>query len=211
LHSLIKSNKEGLEVNQNRVFILSFFYILELIVSGCATTPIHSTNDPKVDISNYRTFKWLTQADAEALELENPTFEHLAGTVRVVSLPELNDKIRPLVIRDLEKNGYEESTQGIPDFYVTYYAKRKDEDWLSSWNGTTLSINNVPVVMFPGFERTKTREFRDGMVYLTFYDSKTKRPSWNVSFFSDRIGPSPDTPQIASVVEQLVMNFVTQS
>jgi hypothetical protein len=136
--------------------------------------------------------------------LNNPRIDYIAGSTRVVYVPQINQKIRSLVEQELNQNGYAPSPDSYPDFFVTFYAKKKDQDWVSSWSGTTPSVQNVPVVIFPGYERTGTRRFQEGMVYLTLYDSKTKRPSWTGSVQTLKLESDVGKPEDVAAVEKLV-------
>jgi hypothetical protein len=183
------------------------FAVSAVLACACSTGPVSSYKDTSAPLASYHTFQWLTQADADRLKLQNPKFDYLAGTARIVRRPELEARVRPEIEKRLEKDGFEASVGGTPDFYVTYYGKAKDEDWVSSWQGATLTINNVPVVIFPNFNQDYAYQFREGIIYLVIYDPKTRKPAWTGKLQSEKFGPHFESPEITAAVDQLADNF----
>jgi hypothetical protein len=164
--------------------------------------------DSEIELARYHTFQWLTQNQVRELRLEDPyTNDVTSAPVRVVIRPELESRIRPLVEADLRTQGLVSSRSTPPDFYVTYYGKAKNEDWVSSWSGITPGIWRTPVVIFPNYSLGAARDSRDNVVYLTFYDRRTKRPAWTGSIDRSNYGKSLDDATLSSEINDLTRAF----
>lgn len=175
--------------------------------TACSTGEIESQKDPNVDMARYRTYAWLTQEDAKQLDLENPKIDYIAGAVRVVQKPEIEQKIRDVVETDLRKQGFQPAQSGNPDFYVTFYGKAKNEDWVSSWHGFTAGVQNIPIVMYPDLERASAFRYQEGTLLVVFYDPKTRRPAWTGSIFGVLSGQAVNEAQVATSLKLLIQDF----
>jgi hypothetical protein len=150
-----------------------------LASAGCAGQPIRAYHAPdEALLRRGRTFQWLGQAEAAELRLSNPPVDYMGGTVRIERDPDLDSRLRPKVEESLRRKGFRPVTQGMADLFVTFYVEQKDGDWSSSWDGSTVGVENVPIVMFPDFDKALARRYSAGNVYLVLYDVESKRPVW---------------------------------
>jgi hypothetical protein len=196
------------------VFLLSLLFmrilgaaLLLLSTFGCSSSPVGSMRDTSVDLSKYHTYAWVTQSASIQLRLSDPNVDYtILNWIRIRQRPDLESQIKPVVDQDLQKNGFFPALgDQKPDFYVTYYAKAKDEDWISTWTGITPGVN-APVIVFPNFDRAKDFQHVDGMVYLTFYGADSKKPIWTGRANTEAFGPNRE-PAIEAAVNQLVDEF----
>ncbi len=176
-------------------------------LAACSSSPFFSFSDKKAPIASYKTYQWISQSEADQLRLMKPPIDYMSGNVKVVRRPDLEQKLRSDIEADLNKEGYKANTDGNPDFYVTFYGKAKDENWVSSWEGNTAGVRNVPVVIFPEFDRDKARNYTEGTVYVTVYDARSKAPAWTGVMTKPNIGPTLTESEASSAVSQIVTEF----
>jgi len=157
--------------------LLGFSFSVGLLHSACSSGPT-VRKDREINLSNYRTYQWVSQEHVEELHLLDPKINYLASTVRVTRNEADEERIKAIVDESLRKQGFGPSGGAPPDFYVTYYKQAKNEDWVSTWSGFTTSIDDVPVVIFPDYSRAGARGYREGVAYLTIYDAETQKPAW---------------------------------
>ncbi len=147
-------------------------------MSACSSSPVETKQDREVDTTKYKTYSWISQPEAHYLRLDNPRqIDYMTGISKIVRRPEYEEKLKESVNQQLNARGLRETSE-VPDFYITFYGKAKDDDWVSTWAGTAPSILNVPLVMYPNFDRLSARNYQEGSLLLVFYDSKTKKPVW---------------------------------
>lgn len=160
-----------------------FLAVLSAGVSACASGP-DVRKDTGVDLAGYHTFRWLSESEARELRLADPVIDGpTSEPVRIITRPALEERLRPLIEARLNAEGFRASNDGNPDFFVTFYGKSKDDDWVSSWSGSTPALVHVPLVVFPHYDSSGARDFREGVVYLVIYDSHTKKPAWTGSIY----------------------------
>lgn len=137
-----------------------------------------SLSDEDVDLRRYKSYQWLDQAKAQEFRLNDPEIDFLTEGVEIERRPELEARFCPMIDKILLNKGYVKSADGKPDFFVTYYAKAANQNWVSTWRGSTPGINNVPVVIFPEFKRELGYDYRLGNIYLVLYDPRTFSAAW---------------------------------
>lgn len=81
---------------------------------GCASISVDWNYDPGADFSGLKTFDWA------------PEPQEKTGDPRIDN-PLLGKNIRHVVENQLVTQGYQKSTTGSPDFWVSYHAAVKDE------------------------------------------------------------------------------------
>jgi hypothetical protein len=194
---------------KNINFLISALAVL--LTVGCSSGPVSSSKDPGADLAKYHSYRWISPAEAKDLRLDNPSIEYVTGGVRIVQRPQIEDKLRPAVEKELKQNGFVPASEGAPDFFVTYYGKSKGDEWVSTWAGLAPGIDNVPVVIFPGYDRSQTRDYREGTVFLTFYDARSKNPAWTGRFQSEKLSPNIDDQKLAKSVALLISEFQKSS
>jgi hypothetical protein len=151
---------------------------LSLLAGGCSTMGVDSKRDTRIDVSRYKTYQWVTNSEARQLNLDNPKqIDYMTGFAKLKQRKDVEPQLKGSIDQELKRQGYSE-VSGSPDFYVTYFGKAKDQDWISTWSGSVPSIGNIPLIMYPGFNQTVARTYRDGDLLLVFYDAKTKSPAW---------------------------------
>jgi hypothetical protein len=96
-----------------------------------------------------------------------------------------------------------------PDFYVTYYGKARDRDWISTWSGRTPTKNRVPVVIFPNYDETAipALQHQEGLVYFVVYDAKTRMPAWSGAISQSDPNPDFSSPQTEAAIDKLIDEF----
>jgi hypothetical protein len=182
---------------------------LFLFISSCSNPTVATQQDKNVNIQNYKTYRWISQEDAEYLSLRDPrTNQPVQAWVNVVKKPQTEQRVREVVEQDLNKQNYAPQTTGTPDFFVTFYSQARDKEWLSSWTGITLAFQNAPLVIYPNFDMHKALEFRPGTAYIVVYDAKTKRPAWTGEVI-DAISPQGEVnaPVVTARIQELIAKF----
>jgi uncharacterized protein YceK len=191
---------------------IKFFLVLGTLASilifwsGCSSQTL-SSKDRNVDLSKYRTYKWISESDADYLNLHNPNYKYPIAYMTVERKPAFEEKVRARVEEDLDNRGFTEATTESPDFYVTYYGKAQDQNWVTSWSGRTPNIADVPIVIFPDLNPSQARNHIDGTVYLVFYDARTKKAAWTGKFRNEDFGQNINDTEIATAVDELVSAF----
>ena len=188
------------------ILLVSAPLIFGGMFGGCSSSAL-SAKDSSTDLSKYRTYKWITESDADYLNLHNPNYKFPVAYMTVERKPEIEEKVRDRVEADLDNRGFTEATTESPDFYVTYYGKARDQNWVTSWSGRTPNIADVPIVIFPDLNPSQARDHIDGTVYLVFYDARTKRAAWTGRFRNSDFGPEINDSEITSAVDELVSEF----
>lgn len=174
---------------------------------SCASKAVWNTSDNSVNTTQYRTYQWITPAIARDMKLSDPKLDYvIMNWINVVRRPDISAKVEEVVSADLDEKGYGRAKDGKPDFYITFYAKQKDDDWLSSWAGNTPGII-APVVIFPYYSRAQSQENLDHVVYLTVYDGKSLKPVWtgraNTKLFGDSFGEK----EMVAASDRLITDF----
>jgi hypothetical protein len=160
----------------NRRFGLSALAALA-VVYACSASPIREDQDRRADRSHYQTYQWISTSDVKTLRLDDPNIDYVTGYSHIARRPDIELQLQIPVDRQLQAKGYRLAEHN-PDFYVTFYGRSKSGDWVSTWDGRAPSVNDVPVVIFPDYDRSEARRYRDGTLLLVLYDAKTTRPAW---------------------------------
>jgi hypothetical protein len=180
---------------------------LVLALVGCAAPAVETTRDAAMDVAHYRTFAWIDGDAARRLRLDNPAgIDFVTGYTSIVRRPEIEPDLKASVERELHSRGFTENAEH-PDFYVTFYGKAKDEDWVSTWSGRTPSIENVPLIMYPNLDRAAARAYREGSLLLVFYDPRTRKPAWTGSIANALSGKKVDLSTVTADLGSLVAEF----
>src|SRR4051812_22167934 len=90
-----------------------------LVASACSSAPANVGKDPGVDLSKYKTYQWVTQNEVAGLGLQEPKVDFVVGSTDVQTRSDLEPQIRDLIDRGLQRQGFRQTTDGKPDFYVT--------------------------------------------------------------------------------------------
>jgi hypothetical protein len=183
--------------------------ITQVLLWGCST--VKTTEDRASSVASYQRYSWLNQDDANQLNLKNPDIQYMAGEVHITQNPDIDNKIRPLIEKELNKQGWIKTEQEVPDVYVTYYGKTKDGQWVSTWSGSTPAVNQVPVVIFPNFRQDRAHQFREGQVFITLYDTKTKKAAWTTSVLSQKYGLQLDEKDVATAINDMLKDLPRSS
>ncbi len=155
--------------------------MIALLVGLSACSSVTTTHDSRVNLAKYHTYQWVTQAESRDLNLQNPpTIDFIVGVTRITRRPDIEGQLQASVDKDMKMRGFALASAN-PDFYVTYFGRAKDQDWVSTFEGQVPSVDNVPIIAYPGLDRAQARTYRDGTIMLVFYDAKTKAASWNGS------------------------------
>jgi hypothetical protein len=177
------------------------------IAAGCSAPAVETRRDDQVDLSRYKTYQWLSEGDAKALKLDNPTqVDFITGYSTVKRRADLEPRLKTVVDDKLKAMGFSAALGG-PDFFVTYFGKAKDEDWVSTFNGRVPSIENVPLVMFPGFDRSAAHAYVEGTLLLVFYDPRTKSPVWTGSMSRALEGKELNLGTVTAALERILSEF----
>jgi hypothetical protein len=174
-----------------------------LSVASCSSAPANLGSDENVDVSKYKTYRWVSQNDVKVLRLEEPEVDFITGSSTVTSREDVVPRAREVIDRALKDVGYQQVGDGTPDFFVTFYIKAKDQDWVSTWQGATDSINSTPLVIFPGYNRDMAYRSREDDFYVTFYDPKTLRPSWTGRVVTTSPMSNPGSPEAEHAASEL--------
>ncbi len=174
---------------------------------GCSSSGPIVREDTSTAFSSYRSFQWVTQNQIQELKLVDPRIDYITDQARIVERPAQEQRVKPLIEAALKKQGYVLSQEARPDFYVTYYGKAKNDDWVSTWAGSTPAVDNVPVIIFPYYSRESTRTHREGVVYLTIYDARTQKPVWTGSISNMNFEHGLDGPALSAAIDQLTREF----
>jgi hypothetical protein len=155
----------------------------------------------------YKTYQWVTQPEAAYLNLQNPpTVDFVLGSSDITRRPDIEPGLISTVDQELQAKGFTLTTAN-PDFYVTIFGRAKNSDWVSTWQGSAPSVDNVPIIMYPGYDRGQARTYRDGMIVLVFYDAKTRKPAWTGVMAGVLQKRSVDLASVQKDLTQLIKDF----
>ncbi len=182
-----------------------------LALSSCAGSPVTSATDKTVKIGQYKTYQWVGQSEAAQLSLERPHFQYQSSLIKVNTRPDIDEKLKPLIEEQLSKAGYIKSTNGKPDFLLSYYARAKNESWISTWKGTTPGQNDVPIVIFPNFNQDMSFAYRPGNIYLVLYDPHTHSAAWTGTAFGPQDTMTLKETQVEKGLKLLVAELKKDS
>lgn len=181
---------------------------LGILIQSCSSSPLRTAEADGAQIGSYKTYQWLTPEVANDMKFDRVQPMYISALAEVHRDTSIESQVRAEIEQGLRKDGYQPSTDRMPDFYVTFYGKAKDGRWISSWEGTTPSLYDVPVVIFPDFETKKmTRSYRDGTVYLVVYDAKTRKPAWTGEIQAGRFETGERKQEIVKAIHELVDKF----
>ena len=75
--------------------------------------------DDQINLSRYKIYLWLTDAEVRDLKIENPpTLDFIAGYTEITRRPDLEPLLEKAVDDNLQAKGLTRGG-GNPDFYVT--------------------------------------------------------------------------------------------
>jgi hypothetical protein len=176
-----------------------------LVLTACSTVSTYT--DPKADLSTYKTYRWVGESEAKLLNLGSPpTVDYVMGYSDVTRRNDLEPELKSVVDQTLHAKGFSLAADN-PDFFVTVYGRAKDSDWVSTYQGSVPSVNNVPVIMYPAYDLANARTYRDGMLVLVFYDAKTKKPAWTGVMADVLHKKDVDLASISSDLRELTQQF----
>ncbi|MEI7751178.1 MAG: DUF4136 domain-containing protein [Candidatus Omnitrophota bacterium] len=144
------------------------------VLTGCATTEIHTDYDYKADFSALKTFAWVPDMKQES---QDP---------RVAN--EVTDaKIRSAVEKALIAKGYQMTDAGQANFWVAYQAaiEEKFDARMTNYPYTTPSTRNIAngnyaqdLTWAYGGSKTFLSHYEEGTLILDIVDPQGKKLMW---------------------------------
>lgn len=167
--------------NLKRLGVFAFAVVL----LGSCTSSAHIEKDPSTNLSNYRTYSWIEDANRDKKDHKN-------------DLVEAN--IKSAVAQQLDKNGYRQ-VKNNPDLLLTYDIlleknERRNSQPVYSQPYTRLYYNRYTrrygTIYYPsqvvGYD-TYTTPVKEGTVTVTMIDPKTDKTIWQ-GWATDEINSS---------------------
>lgn len=177
------------------------------LLSACAGSPVLSFSDGSIDTSRYRSYQWVDQDAAHSLRLDNPPNTYPHDYTGIERRPVEEEEAKRAINQDLQKAGYVEAAEK-PDFFVTYFARAKDRDWVSTWEGSTpAGPGGIPFVMYPHFDPSLGDSYRKNALVVVFYDAATRRPVWTGNILNALAGQKIDKEKVTADLSSLVSKF----
>ena len=191
--------------------VRTFGIALLTMLSACAPITVDWNYDPGANFAGLRTFAWA------------PDPQKKTGDPRVDN-PLVDKNIRHAVENQLAAQGYQKSTTGSPDFWVSYHAAVEDEldvtvveeyQGYSSpgrWNRPGTAYR-APYRTRPGAARIETRvetyEYAKGTLILDIVDPAQKQLIWRGSAQSEIQTASQEKKleKLNKAVAKILSNF----
>lgn len=142
--------------------ILSILFSVGLLIGivGCSSIAVKSDYDQEVNFANLKTFDWIAQPQKPA---SDPILE---GTL-------MEKRIQNAVNKGLTAKGYQQQTDGEPDFLLAYHIGVKDKLDVQDWG-----YGYGPRRFWRWGGVVQVREYQEGTLILDIIDSKSKQLIW---------------------------------
>ena len=177
-----------------KIFILSC--IMMLMLSACAGVDVQTETAKDADFTGFASYSWLEVAGEEA------------GQVRANN-PEVAAWVKASVDRQLLKKGYVKSSNGQPDFLLSWFGAVEKKVKVESINHLYSSYGYGAVVASMPLEARKggvEREYEEGTLLLDVLDPKTHRMLWRGSGTA-KLLQGMEKDDAALYVDRLVKNI----
>ncbi len=179
---------------------------IQLLIAGAILTTtltgqdVIRDYDRSVNVSQYKTFDWVERKTIPIIRVEESTDPRLSSEV-------LNDQIRSLVEKELEKKGYRKATNSEPDFRVSYVAIGKYDLSSSAW-AATYSPQQPYGHWRPFYDSTKDHNLqRSGTLTLDFVDGAENKLIWRGTA-RDTFNKPKDAPKkIDKAIKKIFKKF----
>ncbi len=176
-----------------------------LALAGCGTPEVRTARTADTMDRTRMSWHWITQADVARLHLEHPpTVQGSTQPVAIRNEPGLTERVKERFERQLKRRGFLRARELNPDIYVTFYAKAKDQPWLSSWEGSTPGTGAVPLLPFPDQDPTVARRHEDGTLYVTVIDGRSLKTIYTAWVQDPEFGPQFAQSRIYPAARDLV-------
>jgi hypothetical protein len=142
-----------------------------LMISGCGGVDVQTETAKGADFTGFLSYGWLDVAAPDA------------GEVRANS-PEVAAWVKASVDRQLLKKGYVKSTNGQPDFLLSWLGAVEKKVKVESINHLYSSYGYGSVAASMPLETMKggvEREYEEGTIILDVLDPKTHKMLWRGS------------------------------
>jgi hypothetical protein len=152
-----------------KYFILSC--IVLLMISGCGGVAVQTETANDANFAGFSSYEWLDVASVDA------------GGVRANS-PEVAAWVKASVDRQLLNKGYVKSTNGQPDFLLSWLGGVEKKVKVESIDHLYSSYGYGPVAASMPLENMKggmEREYKEGTILLDVLDPKTHKMLWRGS------------------------------
>ncbi len=173
--------------------------ILSLSVTACSTLTVSTDYNPDFDFSSLQTYGWLDVEDAriEGARVDNPLIRN-----RIISS----------VDTALQSKGFVKSTEGTPDFLVTWLGAvdtRLRYDTISNFYGPYWSRGYYGGG-WSGYQRTYATEYEEGTLIIDILSQQDKQLVWRGTGrdFVDNLRTQEEiTKMIDNAVNRILADF----
>lgn len=168
---------------------------LLLFVAACSSFQVGYDFDRGADFSRYHTYAWLAAA------------QETTGDKRLDSSL-VNARIRAAVDAHLRGKGYLASSNGTPDFLITYHTGMKDmmkgastQNYIGDRvHGTFTTISDI-------------QPYHEGTLTIDIVDAASRQLIWQASAQADveqSLGPEQRDARVNNVVRAMLAHFPPQ-
>jgi hypothetical protein len=167
---------------------------LSLTLAGCATLKIDTEYVEGADFKKYRSFTFLTMQPGPE---EAP----------VIRDPQVRERIRYFVQRELLKRGFVQAPEGVlPDFFIAMHG----------WSGDQIAIDQYGYAYGAGFgypaggavvvstaPAVQVRAYRSGTLILDFVDGTSREMFWRGTG-SDTVSPDQGPAALEEAIVKII-------
>jgi hypothetical protein len=167
---------------------------LSLTLAGCATLKIDTEYVEGADFKKYRSFSFLTMQPGPE---EAP----------VIRDPQVRERIRFLVQRELLKRGFVQAPEGVlPDFFVAMHGWAGDQIAIDQYGygyGAGFGYPAGGAVMVSTAPAVQVRAYRSGTLILDFVDGTSREMFWRGTG-SDSVSPDRAPAALEEAIVKII-------
>jgi hypothetical protein len=162
--------------------------------------------DRKADMSHFKTFAWLEQEKI-------PVFRGAISEDRKkISDEDLDKMIRSYADVELTRKGFLKTTDGDPDFLVSYYAVSKIQIEVQEFDSGTSAHPNLPYGHWRPFYQASSDTLltSEGTLTLDIIDSAENHLVWRGSatdIFEERDSVNKVQKKLRKIVQKILKKF----
>ncbi len=171
-----------------------------LLFSACSSYSVKTDYDPTITYASYHTFDWYA-ASKKAKGKGSGTD------------PLMDKRVRVAVQAVLEAKGFQQETQGEPDFLVTYYPiyqNRKYRTTTTVGGGYGWGRRHWGYGVGTRFSTSQVHQYREGTIMLEIVDSRSNQLVWQGAAegaLTNLNNPEEALEQIHKAVRDMLANF----
>lgn len=168
-----------------------FLFAMFLLLSACSTVTVDHRSAESADFSVLKNYSWLSSDAAAEIQARNPKIEKMVMTA---------------VNQQLRGKGYNRTTEGNADFYVSWFGKVNEkvaEKSISHFyrtSGYGVLAGQQPAMVEKGAE---TKPYVEGTLILDIIEARSKKVIWRGSA-ADTIKEGMSDAEIVAYIQRSV-------